>query len=47
VARTFLAYHFTRWYPGWALWLPRHIPRLQPALGKPMDPAYANQAGKE
>jgi cardiolipin synthase len=47
VARTFFAYHFTRWYPGWALWLPRHIPRLQPALGSRLDPAYANEAGKE
>jgi cardiolipin synthase A/B len=47
VARTFLAYHFTRRYPGWALWLPRHIPRLQPALGSRLDPMYANEAGKE
>ncbi len=26
--RSFLAYHFTRRYPGWASWLPRHAPRL-------------------
>jgi cardiolipin synthase A/B len=47
VVRTFVAYHVMRWYPGWALWLPRHAPRLHPALGKPLDPAYADQAGKE
>jgi cardiolipin synthase len=31
MVRSFLAYHFTRRYPGWALWLPRHVPRLLPA----------------
>ncbi|RZI93105.1 MAG: cardiolipin synthase ClsB, partial [Rubrivivax sp.] len=30
--RGFLAYHFTRRYPRWAAWLPRHVPRLLPAL---------------
>ena len=30
--RSFLAYHFTRRYPRWAAWLPRHVPRLLPAL---------------
>jgi len=37
--RSFLAYHFTRHYPRWAQWLPRHVPRLLPAAamaGKPM-----------
>ena len=29
--RSFLAYHFTRRYPNWASWLPRHAPRLLPA----------------
>ena len=29
--RSFLAYHFTRRYPQWAQWLPRHVPRLLPA----------------
>ena len=29
--RSFLAYHFTRRYPRWAAWLPRHVPRLLPA----------------
>jgi cardiolipin synthase A/B len=37
--RSFLAYHFTRRYPGWAQWLPRHVPRLQPAV-EHLDPAY-------
>lgn len=38
-ARSFLAYHFTRHYPRWAQWLPRHVPRLlppSPDAGKPM-----------
>jgi len=37
--RSFLAYHFTRQYPRWAQWLPRHVPRLLPAAamaGKPL-----------
>ena len=37
--RSLLAYHFTRHYPRWAQWLPRHVPRLLPAAamaGKPM-----------
>ncbi|HSV83106.1 MAG TPA: cardiolipin synthase ClsB, partial [Ramlibacter sp.] len=39
--RSFLAYHFSRGYPHWAGWLPRHVPRLIPpvptatALDKP------------
>jgi cardiolipin synthase A/B len=37
--RSFLAYHFTRRYPGWAQWLPRHVPRLLPAI-EHLDPAY-------
>jgi cardiolipin synthase len=39
VVRSFLAYHFTRRYPGWASWLPRHVPRLLPALDRRLDPA--------
>ena len=31
--RSFLAFHFTRRYPRWASWLPRHVPRLLPAEG--------------
>lgn len=30
--RSFLAFHFTRRYPRWAAWLPRHVPRLMPAV---------------
>jgi len=32
LVRSFLAYHFTRHYPRWAQWLPRHVPRLLPAV---------------
>lgn len=32
VVRGFLAFHAIRLYPGWASWLPRHEPRLQPAM---------------
>jgi len=41
LARSFLAYHFTRRYPGWSSWLPAHVPRLLPAAGRPLEPAYA------
>ncbi|HVE52370.1 MAG TPA: cardiolipin synthase ClsB, partial [Ramlibacter sp.] len=44
LVRSFLAYHFTRRYPGWAGWLPRHVPRLIPPAanaGKPLSPAFA------
>ena len=43
LVRSFLAYHFTRYYPRWAQWLPRHVPRLLPAMaqpGKPLSPAF-------
>jgi cardiolipin synthase len=39
LVRSFVAYHFTRMYPGWAQWLPRHVPRLLPAVDR-MRPAY-------
>ena len=38
--RSFLAYHFTRRYPAWVSWLPRHVPRLLPALAERLKPAY-------
>jgi cardiolipin synthase len=44
LVRSFLAYHFTRRYPAWAQWLPRHVPRLLPAEaqpGKPLSPVLA------
>ena len=44
--RNFVAYHFARYYPAWATWLPRHEPRLLPAMNDRMRPAYADQ-GKE
>ena len=40
VVRSFLAYHFARRYPGWAGWLPRHVPRLLPALAERLKPAF-------
>ena len=49
MVRSFLAYHFTRHYPRWAQWLPRHVPRLVPAAGsqgKPLAPVFAG-GGKE
>ncbi|MDB5883476.1 MAG: ybhO [Ramlibacter sp.] len=33
--RSFLAYHVARLYPRWASWLPRHVPRLMPAVSQP------------
>ena len=39
LVRSFIAYHFTRMYPGWAQWLPRHVPRLLPAVER-MHPAW-------
>ncbi len=47
IARSFFAYHFTRRYPGWASWLPRHVPRLLPALASRLHPAYADRGSKE
>lgn len=44
--RSFLAYHFTRRYPRWAQWLPRHVPRLLPAAanqGRPVLPLVAKE----
>ena len=38
LARSFLAYHFTRRYPGWASWLPRHVPRLMHPLRDHLKP---------
>jgi len=40
LVRSFLAFHFTRRYPRWASWLPRHAPRLHPATAtKPVSAA--------
>jgi cardiolipin synthase len=46
--RSFVAYHFTRLYPGWAGWLPRHMPRLIPAAKPPdtLEPAFAGAKDK-
>jgi len=40
LVRSYAAYHLTRWYPGWVTWLPRHVPRLLPALAARFHPAY-------
>jgi cardiolipin synthase len=40
MVRSFLAYHFMRHFPGWATWLPRHVPRLLPALDRRLDHAF-------
>jgi cardiolipin synthase len=47
VARSFIAFHFTRLYPGLATWLPRHVPRLLPALASSFRHAYGSHAAKE
>ena len=47
VARSFIAFHFTRLYPGLAAWLPRHVPRLLPALASSFRHAYGSHAAKE
>jgi cardiolipin synthase len=45
VVRSFLAYHFTRYYPTWATSLPAHVPRLIPAPAETPQPlAYAGGA---
>ena len=41
LVRSFLVYHLTRRYPGWASWLPRHVPRLLPAGYALRTPARA------
>ena len=43
LVRSFLVYHLTRRYPGWATWLPRHVPRLADRLRH----AYSSRGGKE
>ena len=47
VVTSFLVYHLTRLYPGWATRQPRHVPRLLPALASRLRHAYPNQGGKE
>jgi cardiolipin synthase A/B len=47
LARSFIAFHFTRLYPGWATWLPRHVPRLLPAATDRLQPVYVKQGGEE
>ena len=42
LVRSYAAYHLTRWYPVWVSWLPRHVPRLLPALSQRLHPAWHN-----
>jgi cardiolipin synthase len=32
LVRSYIAFHLIRKYPGWAAWLPRHAPKLTPAM---------------
>ena len=34
LVRSFFIFHLLRWYPSWVNWLPRHVPRLEPAAGQ-------------
>jgi cardiolipin synthase len=47
LVRSFLAYHFTRYYPRWAQWLPRHVPRLLPTAASAAKPVAPLIAAKE
>ena len=40
LVRSYLAYHVIRHYPAWASWLPRHVPRLLPAIAERLRPAH-------
>lgn len=44
LVRSFFIFHFLRWYPRWAAWLPRHAPRLQPAEALLRDGRARTQA---
>jgi cardiolipin synthase len=46
LVRSFLAFHFARRYPMWASWLPAHVPRLIPALGRGLRHAYVTGKSK-
>lgn len=41
VLRSFIAFHLVRLYPGIGSWLPRHRPRLAPAMPQELEPACA------
>ena len=41
VVRSFIAFHLVRLYPGLGSWLPRHRPRLAPAMADELQPACA------
>jgi len=43
--RSWVAFHFTRRYPAWASWLPRHVPRLRPASHDHLTEPYTARKG--
>lgn len=43
--RSWLAFHFTRRYPSWASWLPRHVPRLAPAAREHLSEPITAEKG--
>ncbi|WBY00034.1 cardiolipin synthase ClsB [Ramlibacter tataouinensis] len=45
--RSFIAFHLVRIYPTVSAWLPRHRPRLMPAMARPLAPAGAPPIGQE
>lgn len=42
LVRSYFIFHLLRWYPAWAGWLPRHVPRLKP-LGESRPRGRATQ----
>ena len=44
LVRSFFVFHFMRWFPAWARWLPRHAPRLAPAHATDLAEAAAARA---
>jgi cardiolipin synthase len=47
VLRSFIAFHLVRLYPALSAWLPRHRPRLAPAMPEDLQPACAVPGSKE
>jgi cardiolipin synthase len=47
VLRSFIAFHLVRLYPAVTSWLPRHRPKLAPAMPEDLSPACAVPGSKE
>ena len=43
LVRSFFVFHLLRWYPAWAGWLPRHVPRWTPLEDDPGRAALARR----